>query len=576
MAIVKNKSSSTETFSSSSTPEFLTKTVEVSNDQKTPATDASTKSTQTSEDNSSFGFFVPDSSKVRSFFSVSKKSSPIRRSSSTLRYSNSSKSSIDRSDSDEQDRKFEDKHKREDRKESSSRFPRKSSREDSLSNGLECKDNIDIENISPENIISAPDLRSKSLTELIKAAEEYGAQNVSRSLKHNIISSILKAASSQGKTIHDIGIIEIVSDSFGFLRYKENNYAPSSDNIYVSQSQVRKFSLKTGDIVEGYAKEPRKSEKYFPMFKISKINGCPVDQIQNVLHFDNFIPIFPTEKLNLDINIGPKETVSTRVIDIIAPIGKGQRALIVAPPRSGKTVIMKNIAHAINANNPEVKLIALLIDERPEEFTDMKKYVEGEVISSTFDEPAERHVALAEIVISKAKRMVEQGQDVVILLDSITRLARAYNATAPSSGKILTGGIDSNALQRPKRFFGAARNIKEAGSLTIIATALTETGSKMDEVIFEEFKGRGNSEIVLDRRLADKRMFPAIDVLRSGTRNEEEMVSSETLSKMWALRKIISGMSDQGKVGSADAIDFLLKEIKKTSNNKEFFIKMNG
>ncbi|MBL0725625.1 MAG: transcription termination factor Rho [Alphaproteobacteria bacterium] len=424
--------------------------------------------------------------------------------------------------------------------------------------------------------ISSVNLRSKNVDDLIKIAGDYDVPNVNRLLKHNIISAILRSASSKGEVVYDTGVIEIVADNFGFLRYSENNYAPSSDNVYVSQNQVRRFGLKTGDIVEGYAKEPRRSEKYFSMFKIVKINNHLIGEIGNTLHFDNFTPIFPKDKLNLDLNIGIKGDVSTRLIDIIAPIGKGQRALIVAPPRSGKTVVMKNIAHAINANHPDVKLIALLIDERPEEFTDMIKCVSGEVVSSTFDEPAERHVALAEIIIAKAKRMVEQGQDVVVLLDSITRLARAYNTIAPSSGKILTGGIDSNALQRPKRFFGAARNITREGSLTIIATALVDTGSKMDEVIFEEFKGRGNSEIVLDRKLADKRLFPAIDVLRSGTRNEEEMVSGEILPKMWALRKILSGMNEQVKTGNAESIDFLLREIKKTTNNTEFFNRMNG
>jgi transcription termination factor Rho len=424
-------------------------------------------------------------------------------------------------------------------------------------------------------IISTNELRSKDLETLMKIATDYNVLNTNRMLKQDIICAILKQAGMNGEIILAEGVIETVSDGFGFIRSVDNNYVPSPEDVCLPPMHMKKFGIRTGDTISCYAREPRRNEKHFSMIKFLTINGQSLDQMKNKINFDNLVPLYPNQQLNLDINIGAKEDCSTRIIDVVAPLGKGQRALIVAPPRTGKTVLLQNIAFAINKNHPEVKLIYLGIDERPEEFTEMKRTIKGEVVSSTFDEPATRHVALAEIVIEKAKRMVEDGQDVVILLDSITRLARAYNAVMPSSGKVLTGGVDSNALQKPKRFFGAARNIEHGGSLTIIGTALVDTGSKMDEVIFEEFKGTGNSEIVLDRKIADKRLFPAINILSSGTRKEEEMIDAEKLSKMWVLRRIVTKMGDQ-VTSSAEALEFLMREIKKSKDNADFFTRMNG
>ena len=431
--------------------------------------------------------------------------------------------------------------------------------------------------INTEQVVYVKDLRDKKLNELIEIAEKYEVQNLNRMLRQDIISAILKQSALKGEGLYVDGCLEIINEGgFGFLRDSSNNYRPSSYDAYISQNQIRKMGLRQGDVIGAYIKEPRKQEKYFSVARVETINGKKVDEMKNKVNFDNLIPLYPTERLKFDKLSNPKEAISTRVIDLMCPIGKGQRALIVAPPRAGKTLLMQAIAHAINENHPEVELIVLLIDERPEEVTDMVRSVKGEVVSSTFDEPAKRHVELAEIVIEKARRMVEDGKDVIILLDSITRLARAYNAIAPSSGKVLTGGVDSNALQKPKRFFGAARNIEDGGSLTIIATALVETGSKMDEVIFEEFKGTGNSEIVLDRKIAEKRLFPAIDILKSGTRREEEMVEKEELQKTWILRRILINMAGNGANNTADALEFLLEKLKKTKDNKEFFEVMNS
>ena len=430
--------------------------------------------------------------------------------------------------------------------------------------------------INTEKVMYVKDLREKTLEELLEIAEKYQVQNLNRMLRQDIITAILKQAALAGEGLYCDGFLEIVDDGFGFLRDMNNNYKSSSYDVYISQNRIKRLGLRQGDMIGAYIKEPRRGEKYFSVARLETINGKTLDEIKNKINFDNLIPLYPTEKLKFDYMNNQKEAISTRVIDLICPIGKGQRALIVAPPRTGKTFLMQAIAHAINENHPEVELIVLLIDERPEEVTDMQRTVKGEVVSSTFDEPAKRHVELAEVVIEKAKRMVEEGKDVIILLDSITRLARAYNAVAPSSGKVLTGGVDSNALQKPKRFFGAARNIENGGSLTIIATALVETGSKMDEVIFEEFKGTGNAEIVLDRKLADKRLFPAIDVLKSGTRKEEEMVSKEELQKMWILRRILITMAGTNATNSADALEFLLDKLKATKNNKDFFVAMNS
>ena len=413
------------------------------------------------------------------------------------------------------------------------------------------------------------ELKSKSPAELLAFAEELKIENASTLRKQDMLYAILKTLGDNGSTIYGEGVIEVLPDGFGFLRAPESNYLAGPDDIYVSPTQIRKFGLRTGDTVEGEIRPPKQQEKYFALTEVLKINFEDPEKIRHRINFDNLTPLYPDKKLNLEFNDPTKKNYVTRVIEMVAPLGKGQRALIVAPPRTGKTVMMQNIANAITANHPEVYLIVLLIDERPEEVTDMARTVKGEVISSTFDEPASRHVQVAEMVIEKAKRLVEHKKDVVILLDSITRLGRAYNTVVPSSGKVLTGGVDANALQRPKRFFGAARNIEEGGSLTIIATALIDTGSRMDEVIFEEFKGTGNSEIVLDRKIADKRTFPAIDIGKSGTRKEELLVDKAILTKMWVLRRILMPM------GLTDAIDFLLDKLKHSKTNSDFFDSMN-
>ena len=414
------------------------------------------------------------------------------------------------------------------------------------------------------------DLKQKSPADLLSLAEEVGVENASSMRKQDMMFAILKQLAEDDVEISGGGVIEILSDGFGFLRSPEANYLPGPDDIYVSPSQIRRFALRTGDTVEGQIRAPKDGERYFALLKVSSINFDEPDKTKHKVHFDNLTPLYPDERLKLDPDNPTVKDKSPRVIDLVAPIGKGQRALIVAPPRTGKTVLLQNIAKSITANHPECYVIVLLIDERPEEVTDMQRSVNGEVVSSTFDEPASRHVQVSEMVIEKAKRLVEHGKDVVILLDSITRLARAYNTVVPSSGKVLTGGVDANALQRPKRFFGAARNIEEGGSLSIIATALIETGSRMDEVIFEEFKGTGNSEIVLDRKVADKRVFPAIDILKSGTRKEELLVDPGTLSKMWVLRRILTPM------GTVDAMEFLLAKLKDAKNNEDFFNQMNN
>ncbi len=413
------------------------------------------------------------------------------------------------------------------------------------------------------------DLKKKTPAELLALAEENGVENASALRKQDQMFAILKNLAESDVQIMGRGVIEMLSDGFGFLRSPEANYLAGPDDIYVSPNQVRKFSLRTGDTVEGEIRAPKDGERYFALTKVTAINFDNPDEVRHRVNFDNLTPYYPTRKLQLDVQDPTVKDMSARIIDIIAPQGRGQRALIVAPPRVGKTVLLQNIARAITTNHPEVFLIVLLIDERPEEVTDMQRSVKGEVISSTFDEPAGRHVQVAEMVIEKAKRLVEHKKDVVILLDSITRLGRAYNTVVPSSGKVLTGGVDANALQRPKRFFGAARNIEEGGSLTIIATALIDTGSRMDEVIFEEFKGTGNSEIVLDRKVADKRIFPALDVGKSGTRKEELLVDKDILSKMWVLRRILMQM------GTVDAVEFLIDKMKGSKSNDDFFSAMN-
>jgi len=416
------------------------------------------------------------------------------------------------------------------------------------------------------------DLKKMSPSDLILFAEDKGVENASNRRKQDLMFSILKSLADNGETITGDGVIEILPDGFGFLRAPESNYLPGPDDIYVSPSQVRKFGLRTGDSVEGQIRQPKDGERYFALLKIDKINFDAPEKIKHKVRFENLTPLYPEEKIQLEIDSEKPDKNrdnSCRIIELVSPLGKGQRGLIVAPPRTGKTVLLQNIANSIERNHPEIYLLVLLIDERPEEVTDMQRSVKGEVISSTFDEPAMRHVQVAEMVISKAKRLVEHGRDVVILLDSITRLGRAYNTVVPSSGKVLTGGVDANALQKPKRFFGAARNIEGGGSLTIIASALIETGSRMDEVIFEEFKGTGNSEIVLDRKLADKRTFPAIDIAKSGTRKEELLVDKGSLSKMWMLRRILNPM------GIGDAMEFLLDKLKGTKTNSDFFDNMN-
>jgi transcription termination factor Rho len=419
------------------------------------------------------------------------------------------------------------------------------------------------------------ELKTKSPTDLLSLAESLNVENASSLRKQEMMSAILKNLAENDQAIHGEGTLEILPDGFGFLRSPQSNYLPGPDDIYVSPHQVRRFSLRTGDTVEGQIRAPKDGERYFAMLKVNTINFEAPEAVRHRTNFDNLTPLYPNERLKMEMENfqsvakGPAKDNTPRVIDLIAPIGKGQRALIVAPPRTGKTVMLQNIATAISANHPDVFLIVLLIDERPEEVTDMARSVKGEVVSSTFDEAATRHVQVTEMVLEKAKRLVEHKRDVVILLDSITRLARAYNAVVPSSGKVLTGGVDSNALQRPKRFFGAARNIEEGGSLTIIATALIDTGSRMDEVIFEEFKGTGNSEIILDRKISDKRTFPAIDITKSGTRKEELLVERATLSKMWVLRRILNPM------GSTDGMEFLLDKLKYSKTNQDFFDAMN-
>jgi transcription termination factor Rho len=413
------------------------------------------------------------------------------------------------------------------------------------------------------------DLKVKTPTELLSFAEEAGVENASAMRKQELMFAILKQLAAKETDIIGTGVMEVLQDGFGFLRSPEANYLPGPDDIYVSPSQIRRFALRSGDTVEGQIRSPKEGERYFALLKVNKINFEDPEKQRHKVHFDNLTPLYPTKWLRMEIEDATIKDLSARVIDIVSPLGKGQRALIVAQPRTGKTVLLQNIAHSISANHPECYLIVLLIDERPEEVTDMQRSVKGEVISSTFDEPATRHVQVSEMVIEKAKRLVEHKRDVVILLDSITRLGRAYNTVVPSSGKVLTGGVDSNALQRPKRFFGAARNIEEGGSLTIIATALIDTGSRMDEVIFEEFKGTGNSEIVLDRKVSDKRVFPAIDIARSGTRKEELLVPNDQLKKMYVLRRILNPM------GTMDAIEFLVDKLRSTKTNGEFFNSMS-
>jgi transcription termination factor Rho len=417
--------------------------------------------------------------------------------------------------------------------------------------------------------IKLQELKDKSPPELLSFAEEQEIDNASTLRKQELMFAILKRLAERDITIVGEGVVEVLQDGFGFLRSPDANYLPGPDDIYVSPSQIRRFSLRTGDTVEGEIRGPKEGERYFALLKVNSINFENPEAARHKIHFDNLTPLYPDQRLNMEVNDPTLKDKSARVIDIVAPLGKGQRGLIVAPPRTGKTVLLQNIAHSITANHPECYLIVLLIDERPEEVTDMQRSVHGEVVSSTFDEPAVRHVQVAEMVIEKAKRLVEHGRDVVILLDSITRLGRAYNTVVPSSGKVLTGGVDANALQRPKRFFGAARNIEEGGSLTIISTALIDTGSRMDEVIFEEFKGTGNSEIILDRKVADKRVFPAMDILRSGTRKEELLVPPPILKKMFVLRRILNPM------GTVDAIEFLLDKLGQTKTNDEFFESMN-
>ncbi|WP_100693989.1 transcription termination factor Rho [Bartonella sp. 1-1C] len=413
------------------------------------------------------------------------------------------------------------------------------------------------------------ELKSKNPVELVSFAETLEVENASLMRKQELMFAILKKLTLQNVEIIGEGVVEVLQDGFGFLRSADANYLPGPDDIYLSPTQIQNFSLKTGDTVEGPIRGPKEGERYFALLKVNKINFEDPEKIRYKIHFDNLTPLYSNERFQMEVQNPTDKDMSSRVIDLISPLGKGQRGLIVAPPRTGKTVLLQNIAHSITTNHPECYLIVLLIDERPEEVTDMQRSVKGEVVSSTFDEPAIRHVQVAEMVIEKAKRLVEYGRDVVILLDSITRLGRAYNTVVPSSGKVLTGGVDANALQRPKRFFGAARNIEEGGSLTIIATALIDTGSRMDEVIFEEFKGTGNSEIVLDRKVADKRTFPAMDIIKSGTRKEDLLVARQDLHKIFVLRRILAPMS------VTDAIEFLIDKLKQTKNNSEFFDSMN-
>ena len=413
------------------------------------------------------------------------------------------------------------------------------------------------------------ELKAKAAAELIDFAKENGVENSSSLRKQELLFAILKQLAEVDVEIIGEGVIEVLQDGFGFLRSPDANYLPGPDDIYVSPSQIRKFSLKTGDTVEGYIRGPKEGERYFALVKVNSINFEEPKKARTKVHFDNLTPLYPESPFVMEVVEKDKKDLSDRVIDIVSPLGKGQRALIVSPPRTGKTVLLQNIANSITKNHPECYLIVLLIDERPEEVTDMQRSVDGEVVSSTFDEPASRHVQVSEMVMEKAKRLVEHGRDVIILLDSITRLGRAFNTVVPSSGKVLTGGVDANALQRPKRFFGAARNIEEGGSLTIISTALIDTGSRMDDVIFEEFKGTGNSEIVLDRKIADKRVYPAIDIMKSGTRKEELLIENEQLQKIYVLRRILDPM------GTTDAIEFLIDKLSQTKTNDDFYDSMN-
>ena len=413
------------------------------------------------------------------------------------------------------------------------------------------------------------ELKKKSPTEMLAFADELSVENAGTMRKQELMFAILKQLAANETEIIGEGVVEVLPDGFGFVRSPDSNYLAGPDDIYVSPAQIRRFGLRTGDTVEGQIRGPKDGERYFALVKVNTINFEDPEKARHKVNFDNLTPLYPNERLKLEIEDPTRKDFSARVIDIVSPIGKGQRGLIVAPPRTGKTVLLQNIAQSITTNHPECYLIVLLIDERPEEVTDMQRSVNGEVVSSTFDEPASRHVQVAEMVIEKAKRLVEHGRDVVILLDSITRLGRAYNTVVPSSGKVLTGGVDANALQRPKRFFGAARNIEEGGSLTIIATALIDTGSRMDEVIFEEFKGTGNSEIILDRKVSDKRVFPALDITRSGTRKEELLVPADVLKKMYVLRRILNPM------GTVDAIEFLADKLRQTKTNTDFFESMN-
>ena len=409
------------------------------------------------------------------------------------------------------------------------------------------------------------DLKKQPIAQLLERAQEMGLENLSRTRKQDIIFAILKKHAKNGEDISGDGVLEILQDGFGFLRSSDSSYLAGPDDIYVSPSQIRRFNLRTGDTISGKIRPPKEGERYFALLKISEVNFAKPENSKQKILFENLTPLFPTERLRLELGNGSTEDLSARIIDLTAPIGKGQRGLIVSPPKAGKTLLLQNIAQSITRNNPECRLIVLLIDERPEEVTDMQRSVRGEVVASTFDEPPARHVQVAEMVIEKAKRLVEHKEDVVILLDSITRLARAYNTIVPSSGKVLTGGVDAHALERPKRFFGAARNLEEGGSLTIIATALVETGSKMDEVIYEEFKGTGNMEIHLDRKIAEKRIYPAINVRRSGTRREELLTGEEELQRMWILRKILSSMED------VQAAEFILDKLKDSKTNEDFF-----
>ncbi len=426
-----------------------------------------------------------------------------------------------------------------------------------------------MDDLSTIEHLSLAELKAKKASDILKMAEQLDIDNASTMRKGEMMFSVLKELAEDGVEISGDGVLEVLQDGFGFLRSPEANYLAGPDDIYVSPEQIRKFSMRTGDTVDGIMKAPNEGERYFALVQPTFINFSDPTEAKHKVHFDNLTPLYPDERLKLEIEDPTIKDKTARVIDLVAPIGKGQRSLIVAPPRTGKTMILQNIAHSIEANHPECYLIVLLVDERPEEVTDMQRSVKGEVVSSTFDEPATRHVAVAEMVIEKAKRLVEHKRDVVILLDSITRLGRAFNTVVPSSGKVLTGGVDANALQRPKRFFGAARKVEEGGSLTIIATALIDTGSRMDEVIFEEFKGTGNSEIVLDRKVADKRTYPAIDILKSGTRKEELLVGKSDLTKLFVLRRILNPM------GTNDAIEFLLSKLKQTKTNADFFDSMN-